>query len=827
MKPIGQTFFVNEPTDGAAGVYIKQIDIYFAKVSPTYGVTLQLRETENGVPTSSTLAFGSKTLFPYAASPPGDVVTTSDITQAPVASADASIPTSFIFDTPVFAQSGKSYAFAIIPVGGNPDYQVWTASIGGTDVSTNVPIYRNNSSGDLFLSSNDITWDPVITEDIKYTIYIANFTSLSGTAKFITPDEDWFKLKNATSSFTVRELLVFSNGYNNTASLSVSSIAGSFNIGDTVWQNNGSVNSTALVYFSNSSMINVNTVAGSFSSSYKLFNSNSSSNATVVSVRQTVASSNNSNTVTVPDSTIYSANDLIFIQTNDRAVTQTVLVSGKPSLTSISLYEKMTFTDAASIIGPIAYNGKLTGSYSGPPTIDSTTVHAAILDSANVTFAQNLVRLNSQSGIQVIGTSSGTSAVYANTYDAVYNSITPNFNVFTPSGTTMNWYVKGIKNDGSYTKESSWNSIEDNVPNEFTDFERLHVSRSQELMSNTGASVNLRIDMATANSKISPAIDTIQKLATYTYNLVVPDNILSGYTITTQDMNKTPAVNAILSQSSYGNTSTGTVYFANSTFIRLINTNGKLLDATAFTATGAVSGNTTTARKYNETSSYGLSNISRYMSKPVLLADGQDSEDIQVYIGAYRPSGANFRVYAKIHHTSDPEPFGNKDWSRLTETSSPSLVSSKTNQDDLVELVYNFPNSSLIFNYSNTISISSGSNTISMPTTAGLTNNSFIYLQSNTGYFNVREIVYVVNSTAVVVDGNPSFTSSNALIGTIPIESKEGAFKYDQNLYTVRYVRNDVVYDTYIQFAIKIVPTATTTAVVPRASDLRVIALQL
>ena len=29
MKPIGQTFFVNEPISGAPGVFITKVDIYF------------------------------------------------------------------------------------------------------------------------------------------------------------------------------------------------------------------------------------------------------------------------------------------------------------------------------------------------------------------------------------------------------------------------------------------------------------------------------------------------------------------------------------------------------------------------------------------------------------------------------------------------------------------------------------------------------------------------------------------------------------------------------------------------------------------------------
>jgi hypothetical protein len=60
------------------------------------------------------------------------------------------------------------------------------------------------------------------------------------------------------------------------------------------------------------------------------------------------------------------------------------------------------------------------------------------------------------------------------------------------------------------------------------------------------------------------------------------------------------------------------------------------------------------------------------------------------------------------------------------------------------------------------------------------------------------------------------------------IEDNTGAFLFSNNSNIVRYVSNaDVVYDTFKNFAIKIIPTADYSAVIPRAADVRCLALQV
>ena len=171
----------------------------------------------------------------------------------------------------------------------------------------------------------------------------------------------------------------------------------------------------------------------------------------------------------------------------------------------------------------------------------------------------------------------------------------------------------------------------------------------------------------------------------------------------------------------------------------------------------------------------------------------------------------------------------NKAWTKLTETSDNTLLSSSINSHDLVEITHGFNKSEMLY-AANTVTNTSISN-VTCASTIGLQNNSFVYLLSDAASktFNVRKILYVTNSTSFTIDRPPSFNSTNAAIGIISgIESTTSAFLYDQNNNIVRYcTTNDAVYDNYIQYAIKFVLVADSTALVPRVSDLRVLNLQV
>jgi len=69
----------------------------------------------------------------------------------------------------------------------------------------------------------------------------------------------------------------------------------------------------------------------------------------------------------------------------------------------------------------------------------------------------------------------------------------------------------------------------------------------------------------------------------------------------------------------------------------------------------------------NEDTNIGNAN-SKYVSRQVVLDDGQEAEDLRVYLSQYMPSGTSVSVYGKFLHQSDPENFDEKDWIELTPT---------------------------------------------------------------------------------------------------------------------------------------------------------------
>jgi len=73
--------------------------------------------------------------------------------------------------------------------------------------------------------------------------------------------------------------------------------------------------------------------------------------------------------------------------------------------------------------------------------------------------------------------------------------------------------------------------------------------------------------------------------------------------------------------------------------------------------------------------------LSRYIIKPVTLADGFEARDIKVYFDGYRPSGTNFYVYYKILPTSaDTARLDDQKWRLMTQVTNDAIISVKPKQ---------------------------------------------------------------------------------------------------------------------------------------------------
>jgi hypothetical protein len=80
---------------------------------------------------------------------------------------------------------------------------------------------------------------------------------------------------------------------------------------------------------------------------------------------------------------------------------------------------------------------------------------------------------------------------------------------------------------------------------------------------------------------------------------------------------------------------------------------------------------------------------SKYVSRQVVLDDGQEAEDLKVYLSQKMPAGTDVKVYGKFLHQSDPAAFEDKDWIELV-TTPPTVTSSS-----FVEYSYDIPSTEL------------------------------------------------------------------------------------------------------------------------------------
>lgn len=164
--PLAQSFF----TYGVAGgLFLSSIDVYFQSKDDTLPVRCEIRKLENGYP--SKIDANNTSLVSVLS--PADVVLSND----------ASLPTKFTFNPPLYLNEDSDYCFVLRSNSNN--YNVFTSRMGETALEDGRKIFENPYTGSLFKSENNITWTAEQFEDIKFTINKAVFdTNAAGTLEF-------------------------------------------------------------------------------------------------------------------------------------------------------------------------------------------------------------------------------------------------------------------------------------------------------------------------------------------------------------------------------------------------------------------------------------------------------------------------------------------------------------------------------------------------------------------------------------------------------------------------------------------------------------------
>ena len=176
QDPLAQSFLVKSN----GGLYVTSIDVYFQTADEVVPIQMQIRNMVNGYPGQDVVPFSQKVLYPNnpilsatnaAGFIPVDVPPYSN--QVVNISDNASVPTRFTFDCPVYLNDGVEYAFVLIA--NSVNYFIYSAKIGGTVIGTNNIVSTPPYLGNLFKSQNASTWVADPSQNLKFTINQAIF----------------------------------------------------------------------------------------------------------------------------------------------------------------------------------------------------------------------------------------------------------------------------------------------------------------------------------------------------------------------------------------------------------------------------------------------------------------------------------------------------------------------------------------------------------------------------------------------------------------------------------------------------------------------------
>ena len=166
VDPLAQTFLI-EDSALEGGAYLSKIDLFFFTKDTEIPVAIDIRTVENGTPTQDILPFSKVVKQP------------EDIT----VSNNASTPTTFTFESPVFIPFRKEHA--VVLTSDSNQYKVFISVLGQDAIDaahSGEKISEQPYIGVLFKSQNASTWTPSQYEDLMFKIYRCKFTIPSTAA---------------------------------------------------------------------------------------------------------------------------------------------------------------------------------------------------------------------------------------------------------------------------------------------------------------------------------------------------------------------------------------------------------------------------------------------------------------------------------------------------------------------------------------------------------------------------------------------------------------------------------------------------------------------
>jgi len=730
--PLAQSFIISpEVARGNEGINLTKADLYFKEKDPTFGIVVEIRTVRLGIPTSEILA---RTRLR------SDEVNTSNT---------AATATTVVFDTPVFLRAGEEYAICLLPEANSPEYVVWTGEAGGTDVASSLTKNQDWAYGAMFLSTNATTWTAVQGEDLKVSLYFAQFSVTSGTITLVNDDREFLSISNSSGSVTAgMPVGRFGNTYisgsfvtlttNNIVTDANTAVSSQVTAGDYLLlihdsgsvanlTGNVAVNATSNVIVGNGTSFDTDFAVND----YIYVNMDSAAN---VQVRRVTAVTNSiSMQVTRPFAAAQTGVGFHKLDT-DFDIVRVVNVA----LPSITLNKHPQFS--SNTTNAVFAEKVIVGIIDGVDSTISTVVLKDSTANSTIYFANNDVLIANNNQTLTIGS---VDDINISHFESLFNNIVYPGTSIAMSASFMNASNTLVSNSYAFGSTN------------YLPFDGKLRSRSNEHQYGFSAkSFNATITLASGSDYISPIFGASSpNILRYAYDInndVTDEHLMSG------------------------------------------NAHAK------------------------------------YLTKQVVLADGQESEDLKVYLTAYKPVGTEIYVYAKIMSESDSDNFNDKDWSLLEQVTSNSVFSSTSNKNDYREFEYTFAEQPYATQLS--AGVTTNANTLintPIDLSANVAAGDIIVLENSvTGDYEVRKVTSA-NSTVIAVVTDTTLNSTGTLIKLVT-RQKTAYKNYEDDSGIVRYFNTSgAAYDGFKIFAIKIVLASDLYSLVPRVDDVRAIAVSV
>ena len=627
--PLAQTFMVN----CRGGAFLTGVDLFFATKDTKIPVHIEIREVVAGNPGKTILPFSQVALNPEQVNISTNVVTMPDGSTAN----SYDTPTRFTFPSPVYVQDNTEYALVV--ASDSNSYKTWISNMGDAIPGSSRTISEQPYAGVLFKSQNGSTWTANQDQDLKFTIYRAQFaTNTVGTVQFVNDfvpkvvlDKDPFETNSGSAYVRVfhRNHGLATNSYITLSNNDTTKVYGSTPTSGTITCSTGST-----------------TVTGSST----VFNTDIG-------------------TTTLGQGAVLYTNE-----TTPRYIGVVASVASNTSLTlvanaAITLSTATTFTIAPSINGiPVTEIYKLS-------TVTAVTDNDSYVITTTTTGKK-------------FGYAGGTTATAL--ANVLYNALQPQAQVQTFVDTSALFSVKttsGKSTNGSETPYAIDSVFGGVIPNDTNFYSSPRVIASQQnensLMSGN-KSVTLQCQMITTNDAVSPILDikrmgliaisnTVNApsetninygsldqitLMSANTNIAFTSTGISSSDATTKSLLTSLQVGKYITISGSGTSTNNGTYLitgvaSDGSTVTISNPNGWTTVA-AGTAITIVYRNTF----IDEISPNGSSTHSKYVSKKVSLATPATSLKIRVAVNS--PTASDLKVYYKT------SPVGSKStWSSI------------------------------------------------------------------------------------------------------------------------------------------------------------------